>query len=419
MERGRDCLRAIVRCGLAWRSAFDRSRKRVRGSAVCLGFVGAFIAEGQCLAQGAPFHPDPQYRLTVRPREMATGTRTERAGEFRLGANKEHVVYVPRSCVGTRRCPLILFYHRPELVLPWLAPVADKYGMIVLSPEREAAFDVTLKEVLRTFAIDPDRIAIVGRCGTGMVPIDYGDNNPDVFNRLATFTSDNGDPPVRAPMQTTEYFLSDGIVDGGTGHNLAGARMLRDRGYPVKHVSNFRAHTHQAEDYDFLGHWLQESWAIPDPANRPVPYHFGSPPVLTTEALAQMTAFWTRFMQEPDSVKATARQTLVREVIVPVGTEQTSLLMVDMAALAAKYPSVAAALKAAGLTAERHDSYRAALASARLIMYSDSTKYSDPINHKRWIPLDPTSMVVKNFEFMSAHPDEAAALETSGMWTNP
>jgi hypothetical protein len=173
-----------------------------------------------------------------------------------------------------------------------------------------------------------------------------------------------------------------------------------------------------------MGRWLQERWAIPDPAARPVPYTFGDPPLLTAEIMAQMTTFWTRFMQEPDSIKITARQALVREVLVPVGKERFSTSMVDMPALAAKYPSVAAAFEAAKLTPEQHEAYRAALAGT--FAYSNTGGRAPSSRPTRadsmmrsLLGVEPTSAVVKNFVFMQAHPDEFLALEKTEMWSTP
>src|SRR5881394_1430623 len=77
-----------------------------------------------------------------------------------------------------------------------------------------------------------------------------------------------------------------------------------------------------------------------------------------------MTIFWQSFMQEPDSIVTTALRAHLREVLMPVGEAPPSIVMVDIAALAAQYPSVAADLKKAGLTAAQHEAYRVALASA-------------------------------------------------------
>ena len=64
--------------------------------------------------------------------------------------------------------------------------------------------------------------------------------------------------------------------------------------------------------------------------------------------------------------------------------------MVDMAALAAQYPSVAADLAKAGLTAQQHDAYRVALVTAYV---TDAGADS----------IDPNSVLGKNVAFVDAH----------------
>ena len=48
----------------------------------------------------------------------------------------------------------------------WLGPIAKKYAMMLLAPTYYVTdiIDKALKEVLRRFAIDPEKVAIVGRC---------------------------------------------------------------------------------------------------------------------------------------------------------------------------------------------------------------------------------------------------------------
>lgn len=428
----------VIRGDVARPSADGRPARR----ASCLAFsiVGALLTWAQpSLAQ----EPGESARLTVRPHEMVLGTRTERAGEYRLDSvDPQSWVYVPPQCVGIRRCPLVVLSNTDYQRYSY---VADKYGMIMARitpgggdhfPDQVMAMDRGIKEILRTFAIDPDKIVIAGRCATGEGTIAYGDQNPDVFSRVVVFTQHTGQPPVKSPNQMTEYYIAGGLLEDIA--NFLGVRQLRDRGYTVKHTIQLRGHTDTYEDYDFMGHWLQESWAIPDPAARPVPYAFGDPPLLTAEVLAQMTTFWTRFMQEPDSIKTTARQAHVREVVVPVGNERVSTLMVDMPALAAQYPSVAAALQAAGLTPSQHDAYRAALVSAQIANVRswglesaagaaqsaasailDSTPREETVLADPTVGIASTSVLAKNAEFMNAHPDEFAALETAGMWSTP
>jgi hypothetical protein len=171
---------------------------------------------------------------------------------------------------------------------------------------------------------------------------------------------------------------------------------------------NLRGHEDQAEDYEFFGRWLHESWATPDPAARPTPPVGADPvPLLTREALAQLTAFWVAFQQEPDSIRTTARWAHLREVTVTVGEERPSVVLVDMPALAAQYPSVAAALKQAGLTAQQHDAYRIALISG-IVTKAELAG-----------AVEPTSVVGKNIAFLGAHQEELKALEATRIWRTP
>ncbi len=164
------------------------------------------------------------------------------------------------------------------------------------------------------------------------------------------------------------------------------------------------------------------SRAGPSPSLRldPSPYTFVDPPLLTAEGVARMTTFWIRFMQLPDSIKATARRTLVREVLVPVGKEHISTLMVDMSALAAQFPSVAAVFEAVQLTPQQHDAYRAA---ALGVLIYESTLLSHPYNAEYslgyQLEVNPVSALGRNLGFLNSHRDEFARLEATGMWVTP
>jgi hypothetical protein len=146
--------------------------------------------------------------------------------------------------------------------------IADKYGMITVglqqlldtSQTAVALLDQRLQQILRSFAIDPDKIAIVGRCGPG--PGVYGPLNPQVFSRVLTATI--GDLPATAPAPRAEYLFPVGLLEPGV--DFWSVQRLRDRGYTVKHSLQFRSHAHTYEGYDFLGHWLQE---IPTPRRGP------------------------------------------------------------------------------------------------------------------------------------------------------
>ncbi len=352
--------------------------------------------------------------LTVRPREMATAMRTEQAGEFPLDTLEDYLVHVPQQCVGTKRCPLLVFIPGAGQVasfgMKWQRIMSDKHGIIVLAlngaeQQEKEKIDAALKQVLRKYAIDPDKIALLGRCAGGAPSTVFGGDNLGVFSRILPISG--GYVPtadVDPPNKKTEFFLDAGLWESEG--NFLAAQELRRAGHTVKLVIALREHGENVDDYDFVGRWLQESWAIPDPAARPAPRVIPGPvPLLTTGILTQMTAFWTRFMEEPDSIFMTARRAHQRETIVPVGQERPSVAIMEMPALAAKHPSIAAALKAAGLTAEQHDVYRVALLSAML---------TDNIGSSAGAIAD-TSVLAQNIAFMKSHPDEFETLEKAGV----
>lgn len=418
------------------------------------------------VAQALPAQtPAESGHLTVRPYEMATATQTTRTGEFPLDSLLGNLIYVPERCAGTRRCPLLIgmFGDTPSNVIFSLREVADEYGIIVLAPNPaigvgwsvpdprfpnstepsaqpdqkmidNAALknvDAALKQVLQRFAIAPDKIALLGRCAGGPASSVWGGDNLEVFSRILAVSG--GYPPtatVKPPNKTTEFFLDAGLLESYG--NFRTAQELRRAGHRVKHVLGLRGHEHQREDYAFIARWLQESWATPDPAARSAPSIVADPlPLLTPEAVVQMTAFWENFMREPDSIKTTARQAYLREVVVPIGEERPSVVMVDMAALAAKYPSVSAGLKKAGLTARQHDAYRVALISASVardvthkVSPTDSAaavKYHTFIEWRNTpvIVVEATSVLGKNMAFMEAHSNELEALAATNMWNTP
>jgi hypothetical protein len=341
---------------------------------------------------------------------MATGTQNPKAGEYPLDSAPKVLVSVPPQCVGAHRCPLFVMLPGGGIsareMTDWLHPVADKYGMILLAPTNyeKNIIDAALKETLRRFAIDPDKIAIIGRCLSGVAGMSFGIDNLDVFSRIASISGGVLTSGMDPKNKTVEFLIDAGFLESDG--NFKGAQILRREGHPVKLIIGLRDHEHQIEDYDFLGRWLQESWAKPNPATRTAPSVVADPvPVLTTDVLTQMTTFWTNFLREPDSIRTTARRAHLREVIVPVGQERPSIWMVDMAALAAKYPSVAADLKTAGLTAQQHDAYRVALISAQV---------SKSIG-KEAGTVEATSALAKNVEFFDAHPDEFKALARAGI----
>jgi hypothetical protein len=346
-------------------------------------------------------------RLTVRPHAATTATRTERSGTFELAGV---MVDVPPQCVGARRCPLVLYSNDlPAL----LTPMGHTHGFITARIDnvlrRRAALDSALAVILHTLAIDPDKIAIIGGSATGERTADLAAANPNVFSRVLLYTQHTGAPQHRGATQTTEYYISGGLLECVA--TLRAIQHLRDLGYPVTYTLQFRPHGHTVEDHDAMGHWLQEAWATSNPAQQPAPANLGSPSLLTVHAIQQLTEFWGWFMQQPDSVRTVARRAHEREVALAVGDVQVATLMTDMSALAAQFPTVAAEFKAIGLTPQQHDAYRAALASVHIV----GTNWAV----QEWVPLPETSTVARNLAFMYAHPDAFRALNATGMWSTP
>lgn len=401
-------------CGRAGGYRGGRGRGSLLRAGVMGALVGALIVPRQGVAQtmtvesGANPWQVPGYaRLTVRPREMIQPTTNPPAGVYVLDSVPDYWVTVPPQCAGAHRCPLWVFLPNgnsdAQYIAEEIGPPAIHNGIILLTLTAyyPKFLDAGLKEVFQGFAIDLDRVAISGHCASSDVAMRFAVDNVGLFSRalgISPFVANlAGLDPKDKRLQ---LFGDDGLAEGGHDDEV---ELARARGYSVKRVTGWRRHELQFENEAFLGYLLQQSWAIPDPANWPKPQVVAEPlPELTSEAIQRLTTFWTKFMQEPDSIRITARRAHLREVALP-GRNAASLPMADMPALAARYPSVAAALTQAGLTAEQHDAYRVAVAAT--------------VSPWKGVPLTPT--LAKNLEFVKAHPDEMNALWDSGMFWTP
>lgn len=395
-------------------------------------------------------------RLTVRPHAMATGTTNPASGDYPLDSLSGYFVYVPPSCVGAHRCPLVVFLHWGSVdaleVLKWQRPVANKYGMIILAPlgvvpkGAPPGFDVdkelvnrtnidhALQQVLRKFAIDPDKIALAGHCNSGGPAMIWGGDNLDIFSRVLLFSTSLTMGGLDAPQSTdvrhqTQFYLDDGFDQNPWFFLYASG--LRAKGFSVKHMINARAHASGAENFDFAGKWLQESWAIPNPTDRPAPAAFELP-VLSAEVVKKMTTFWMAFQQLPDSIRTIARQTHQREILVPVGDAHPSTSLADMSTLAKQYPAIAALFAAVQLTPEQHDAYRIALMST-LTLYNFPSDFTAPMPNgvlaqqqarrhafvTQHMTVSPNSVQGKNLAFVTEYRDEIRALAATEIWRTP
>lgn len=372
------------------------------------------------------------YRFTVRPHAMVLGARNPTAGEYPLDSLPGYIVHVSPQCAGAHRCPLVVFLPwggaRASDVLGLLGPVADHYGMIVLAPgdtggdagrvgdwyqeaTDRAQINDAMKQVLSKFAVDPDKIALAGHCRSGWAPVIWGTANRDIFSRLLVISTAEETKTFDALGPSDgriEFLLEDGF--GQTDWMYRRAHLLREHGYPVKHVVSIRAHSSQPESIDFVGHWLQESWAIPDPTQRITPPVIDAIPTLTDSIVAKMTTFWRAFQQLPDSIWTVARQAHQRELRLPIGADSPSTVMVDMSTMAKQYSAVAAALASVGLTADQHDRYRVALLEALIGREYSSIAQTFPTG----------SVQADNVAFVREHHDEIRKLDAqTKIWAAP
>jgi len=371
---------------------------------VGLAFAATLVTGERSVAQGGStwWTRPGSARLTVRP-TMAAGDRNPQAGDYPLASAPDYHLAVPARCAGTHRCPLIVFLldiddQRGEVATgAW--PVADTLGFMLLVSKNSQAktLDAALQEVLKQFAIDTAKIGIFGRGAAGGPAMRLGIDNGDVFSRAGSLSGGLTIDGIDPQNTTTEFFINESVNE----HEPMPLYYVW-RLPAVKYIMGFRGRTPQREDYALWGRWLHESWTVSDTAARSKPATIvdgESPSKLTVDVFQRMTMFWKSFQRQPDSIRTTARLASLHEVAVP-GAEffiNASVLMMDTPALAARYPSVAADLKRAGLTAQEYDAYRLALLVAR-------------------IPNQPSG---ENTRSMMSHPDEYLALWGTGILLTP
>jgi len=124
----------------------------------------------------------------------------------------------------------------------------------------------------------------------------------------------------------------------------------------------------------------------------------GPEAVLTVDVLTRMTTFWASFVKEPDSVQVRGRRSIHEWMVVTDGQQQGQVKAINMAAMAAKYPSIATDFKQAGLVPQQWEDYRRAIFDALLAPSSTPA----------------TSVLGQNVAFLGAHQQEFDALKAAG-----
>jgi predicted esterase len=272
-------------------------------------------------------------------------------------------------------------------------PMADKFGMIIVTLTNDWAegsgweeiryrgrisvMDSALHSVLSHYAIDPDKIALMGLSGGGDLSMIIGCRNLDVFSQLGLMSPIPGDEydacdvTHRPPAARTPIFLTMGIGEPSEvlADALRTAPQARKDGHPVQLTLDLRPHRGRLRDSGNVLQWLADKWASPRRVPKPAPLESVVP--LTTDILTKMTSFWESYR---DSHPKFAREIFedvwpavhVKPVRIPIARDTATVFdMLDLRTIADKDSSVNASLEAAGLTFAQEHSYRAAFIGAR------------------------------------------------------
>lgn len=134
--------------------------------------------------------------------------------------------------------------------------------------------------------------------------------------------------------------------------------------------------------------------------------------LLTADVMTRMTTFWHRFQREPDSIRTTgqnaSQETLdLYSIRSNLGNAAIKKRVVDMRAMATRYPSVATELAKAGFTAGTWNSTRRALYLAIVLGGMSFTKGSEASD---------SSNTGNNIRFLASHTKQLDDLRATGMW---
>lgn len=367
---------------------------------VATTLVGCIIPYSHLLSQGS------LQRLTIRPQDAAIGTQNAKAGVQPLDSIPGALVYVPSQLLGARRVPLMISLTgggvTAQREMEIVRPLADKYWMMLLVMDHPttATFDAALKQVLRNFAIDPNKIAVGGISEGGTMALDVGRNNLDIFSRIAPMSVIFNNPYGKSVIRNakTEVFVSAGIGEPSrfVADLLTIARQERELGHPVKMVLNIRPHAERVEDHDYMWRWLRDTWATN--RNEPrVGSTIATDIVLTDTIFNTMLAFWTRVKAGQDTARKINLTAYPKELTLLIGEERVFVYdMVDLTAVASRNPWVAAALNESGMKLPHEEDYRRAIIGARATKVAGAA-----VGH-----LSPTSVMGKNLAFLNAHENQ-------------
>jgi predicted esterase len=278
--------------------------RRVRNAILPLGLAGALIATGGSAQQPtiSQSHDAPLEvgRLSVRPKTMTLGQETARAGLQWLDSLypgdsliSEAIVYVPPRCVGKHRCPLTVWLHGSSMnglsMITWDEEVferfADSNGVILLAPTSHSIpaqdwgsnylrdtvnvdvprVDAALRTILQHYAVDPERIALVGASSGSGLTLDLGYVNGDVFSRVVAYSGftpflvdhefDILTPHGPRPL----FFIGLDAAEAASIQMPTFVAWLRHAEYSVTYAEDNRGHYSRERALEGM-QWLMSSW---------------------------------------------------------------------------------------------------------------------------------------------------------------
>jgi poly(3-hydroxybutyrate) depolymerase len=225
---------------------------------------------------------------------MATGTITVHEGMQRLdslyGGDSllaKAYVYVPKKCVGKRRSPLLVILHGSgwrfgSSAAKILQQSADSNGVILLAPtsfsEDEGwgdthsatppnvdvpRIDASIGAVLRHYAIDPERIALIGSSAGAGAAMTWGYVNGDVFKLVII---DSGFGPERGEHQfdglkghgNPKFYIVSNTAEASI--LSPSAHLLQRAGYSTTFVQDPYLHGLNRERAVEQFAWLVKNW---------------------------------------------------------------------------------------------------------------------------------------------------------------
>lgn len=398
-------------------------------------------------------------KLTVQPKVDATGDQNATAGTRELEGFPGYYIHVPQQAVGKTKVPLVVMVHgggrNGSMEMKKFNSLSEKYGMILLTgssiamgrwdvvqdlgarklryavtprgveirgfqPRDVFRLDSAIKYALKHQSIDPTRIALVGFSDGGSYSYLLGRSNMGVFSRVAPLSAmvpfyGEGDK-----RSETQFFISGGLGEGPLANQVTRmAAVLRAEGHSVKTQIGLRGHVDQVEDQDFVWRWLKDSWENPAITSS-APSREDSEILLDSGVLNKLNVFWRGFLEFPDSIRNASRMKHQHEVDVKVGSEWSTVVMMDLKSLSDLHPKINELLTKAGLTVETAETARKSLIEAVYTIQAGFDR--DPVDTSsvvgktiKFKPVEKGSILYRNIEFYKENKDRFGGLFKLGI----